>query len=107
MTPRSHGRLTSLHHDLGRPWTVAGLAREAGLSRTAFAARFSDLVGRSPMEYAFGCRMRRAEALLRGNRLTIAAIATQVGYGSESALSAAFVRYSGTTPGAYRRGSVQ
>ena len=98
--------LTALHLDLGRPWTVAGLAREAGLSRTAFAARFSGLVGRSPMDYAYGCRMRRAAALLRGERLTVAAIATQVGYGSESALSAAFVRYTGTTPGAYRRGSV-
>jgi AraC-like DNA-binding protein len=95
--------LSALHGDLGRSWTVAGLAREAGLSRTAFAARFAELVGQSPMEYAFGCRMRRAEALLRGNRLTVAAIAAQVGYGSESALSAAFTRYSGTTPGAYRR----
>ena len=97
--------LTALHDDLGRPWTVAGLAQEAGLSRTAFAARFSGLVGSSPMEYAYGCRMRRTEALLRGNRLTVEAIANQVGYGSESALSAAFVRYSGTTPGAYRRES--
>ena len=46
------------------------------------------------------------QALLRGDRLTVAAIASQVGYGSESALSAAFVRYSGTTPGAYRRRTV-
>ena len=95
--------LSALHADLAQSWTVAGLAREAGLSRTSFAAKFTELVGQSPMEYAFGCRMRRTEALLRGNRLTIAAIAHQVGYGSESALSAAFTRYSGTTPGAYRR----
>jgi AraC-like DNA-binding protein len=95
--------LSALHDDLGRSWTVASLGREAGLSRTAFASRFAQLVGQSPMEYAFGCRMRRAETLLRGERLTIAAIASQVGYGSESALSAAFTRYSGTTPGAYRR----
>lgn len=94
--------LGALHDDLGRAWTVADLAREAGLSRTAFAARFTELVGQSPMQYALGCRMRRAEALLRGERLTVAAIARQVGYGSESALSAAFVRHSGTTPGAYR-----
>jgi AraC-like DNA-binding protein len=95
--------LSALHADLGRSWTVAALAREAGQSRTAFAARFVELIGQSPMEYAFGCRMRRAEALLRGNGLTVAAIAHQVGYGSESALSAAFTRYAGTTPGAYRR----
>jgi AraC-like DNA-binding protein len=55
------------------------------------------------MEYVFGCRMRRAETLLRTDHLTVAAVASQVGYGSESALSAAFLRYSGTTPGAYRR----
>ena len=97
--------LTALHHDLGRPWTVAGLAREAGLSRTAFAARFSGLVGRSPMDYATGAGCVAPQALLRGDRLTVAAIASQVGYGSESALSAAFVRYAGTTPGAYRRQS--
>ena len=97
--------LSALHRDLGRPWTVAALAREAGLSRAAFAARFTALVGQSPMEYVFGCRMRRAETLLRSDRLTVAAVASQVGYGSESALSAAFVRYSGTTPGAYRSSS--
>jgi AraC-like DNA-binding protein len=97
--------LSALHRDLGRPWTVAALAREAGLSRAAFAARFTALVGQSPMDYVFGCRMRRAETLLRTDRLTVAAVASQVGYGSESALSAAFVRYSGTTPGAYRSSS--
>jgi AraC-like DNA-binding protein len=47
--------------------------------------------------------MRRAETLLRNDHLTVAAVASQVGYGSESALSAAFVRYCGTTPGAYRK----
>jgi AraC-like DNA-binding protein len=95
--------LSALHRDLGRSWTVASLAREAGLSRAAFAARFTALVGQSPMEYAFGCRMRRAETLLRSDHLTVAAIASLVGYGSESALSAAFIRYAGTTPGSYRR----
>ena len=97
--------LTALHGDLALPWTVAGLAREAGLSRTAFAARFTGLVGQSPMEYAFGCRMRRAQALLRSDRLTVEAVAGQVGYGSDAALSAAFVRFTGMTPGAYRRQS--
>lgn len=95
--------LSALHDDLARSWTVASLAREAGQSRTAFAARFTALVGQPPMEYMFGCRMRRAEALLREGRQTLAAVAAQVGYGSESALSAAFARFTGTTPGAYRR----
>ncbi len=95
--------LAALHADLGRQWTVAGLAREAGLSRTAFAARFTALVGQSPMGYAAGCRMRRAQALLRGDRLTVDAVAAQVGYGSDAAFSAAFLRHTGVTPGAYRR----
>jgi AraC-like DNA-binding protein len=95
--------LSALHRDLRRSWTIASLAQEAGLSRAAFAARFTALVGQSPMEYVFGSRMRRAETLLSSDRLTVAAVAAQVGYGSESALSAAFVRYSGTTPGAYRK----
>jgi AraC-like DNA-binding protein len=95
--------LSALHRDLGRSWTVASLAREAGLSRAAFAARFTALVGQSPMQCAFGRRMRRAEMLLRSDHLTVAAIASLVGYASESALSSAFVRYSGTTPGSYRK----
>ncbi|MET0838967.1 MAG: AraC family transcriptional regulator [Marmoricola sp.] len=98
--------LAALHGDLGRAWTVAGLAKEAGLSRTAFAARFTQLVGQSPMEYVFGCRMRRAQALLRTDRLTVEAVAAQVGYGSDAALSAAFVRFAGVTPGAYRKQQV-
>jgi len=99
--------LSALHSDLRYPWTVGGLARAAGLSRAGFAARFSALVGQSPMTYVFGCRMRRAETLLRTDHLTVAAVASKVGYGSESALSAAFLRYSGTTPGAYRKLSAQ
>ena len=96
--------LTALHQDLGRPWTVADLAvRRAcrgprsrpGSATWSAGARWSTRSGA-------GCVAR--EALLRADRLTVAAIASQVGYGSESALSAAFVRYAGTTPGAYRRG---
>jgi transcriptional regulator GlxA family with amidase domain len=97
--------LSALCGDLGHAWTVAGLAREASLSRTTFAARFSALLGQSPMEYVFGCRMRSAQALLRTDRLTVEAVANQVCYGSESALSAAFVRFAGVTPSAYRRQS--
>jgi transcriptional regulator GlxA family with amidase domain len=59
------------------------------------------LVGQSPMEYVFGSRMRRAEDTgSAATALPVAAVAAQVGYGSESALSAAFVRYSGTDTGA-------
>jgi AraC-like DNA-binding protein len=95
--------LAALHEDLSTRWTVESLARAAGLSRSAFAARFTRLVGRAPMDYLFQCRMLMAMKLLRDEQATVATVAGRVGYGSEAALSAAFSRYKGTTPGAYRR----
>lgn len=95
--------LATLHEDLSTRWTVESLARTAGLSRSAFAARFTRLVGRAPMNYLFQCRMLTAMKLLRDEKATVAKVAGRVGYGSEAALSAAFFRCNGTTPGAYRR----
>ncbi len=98
--------LAALHEDPGRAWTVASLATVAGLSRAAFAARFSERMGTTPARYLLELRMARASILLRDERATLAAVAAQVGYGSEAAFSAAFKRYSGMAPGAYRRASV-
>jgi AraC-like DNA-binding protein len=95
--------LAALHDDLARSWTVASLAATAGLSRAAFAARFRERVGTAPAGYLVGLRMARASLLLRDERATLAAVAAQVGYGSEAAFSAAFKRYTGRAPGAYRR----
>jgi AraC-like DNA-binding protein len=95
--------LAALHADLSAPWTVASLARTAGLSRAAFAARFTRTVGRPPMDYVLHIRIRKAMTLLRAEQATVRKVAAQVGYGSEAALSAAFLRHTGTTPGAYRR----
>lgn len=95
--------LTALHEDLAAPWTVASLAATSGLSRSAFAARFADTMGQSPVQYLTHCRMRRAMTLLRTERMTLASVAARTGYGSEAAFSAAFVRYAGVSPGAYRR----
>ena len=95
--------LTAMHGDLGRQWTVATLAGTAGLSRAAFAARFQRTVGRPPMDYLTDCRMRKAMTMLRVEHATVAKVASSVGYGSEAALSAAFLRHTGMTPGAYRR----
>ena len=95
--------LAALHADLSAPWTVGSLAQVAGLSRAAFAARFTRTVGRPPMDYVLQTRMRRAMTLLRVERATVRKVAAQVGYGSEAALSVAFLRHTGTTPGAYRR----
>ncbi len=95
--------LTALHGDLAAPWTLPSLARAGGLSRAAFAARFTATIGQPPMRYLHHCRMRRAMTLLRADGATAAGVAGRVGYASEAALSAAFVRYTGMTPGAFRR----
>jgi AraC-like DNA-binding protein len=93
-----------LHDDLSYPWTLESLALTAGLSRSAFAARFAEQVGRTPMRYLQNFRMQRAMELLRDERATVAQVAAQVGYGSEAALATAFKRQVGQTPGSYRRG---
>lgn len=95
--------LAALHADLSAPWTVGSLAQTAGLSRATFAARFTRTLGQPPMDYVLQVRMRKAMTLLRVERATVRKVAARVGYGSEAALSVAFLRHTGTTPGAYRR----
>jgi AraC-like DNA-binding protein len=95
--------LAAIHADPAKPWTVAGLARTAGLSRAAFAARFTGCVGEPPMRYLLSLRMQRARTLLRDPDATVAAVAAQVGYGSDVAFAVAFKREAGTSPGAFRR----
>ncbi len=97
--------LAAMHDNLERHWTVRTLARAAGLSRAAFAARFADRVGEPPMRYLLRLRMQRAKTLLRDQRATVAAVATRVGYSSEAAFAAAFRREVGAAPGAHRRGA--
>jgi AraC-like DNA-binding protein len=101
---RHIGKAVSIiHRGPHLPWTVASLAREVGLSRTAFAIRFSLLLGESPMRYVVGRRIARAESLLEGGDLALPKIAEMVGYESEAALSRAFKRLVGISPVAYRR----
>jgi AraC-like DNA-binding protein len=73
------------------------------LSRSAFAARFRERMGTAPAAYLVGLRMARASVLLRDEGSMLAAVAVQVGYGSEAAFSAAFKRFTGMAPGAFRR----
>jgi transcriptional regulator GlxA family with amidase domain len=94
--------LAAVYEGLDRPWTVDALAGTAGLSRAAFAARFRREVGEAPMQYVTRLRVHRALSLLREERLTLAAVARQVGYGSEAALSAAVKRSTGRSPGSVR-----
>ncbi|MGW1541263.1 AraC family transcriptional regulator [Streptomyces sp. NPDC002309] len=95
--------LTSLHGDPARPWTVAELARSAAVSRSTLASRFKATVGQGPLEYLTRWRIELAARHLREGGETLAAIARSVGYGSESALSVAFKRVLGVSPGDYRR----
>ncbi len=95
--------LTALQADPAAPWTVAGLAAEAGLSRSAFSARFRSVVGEPPMQHATRWRMARAAQLLRSERLPLAEVAARVGYDSGAAFSRAFKRYAAQTPGRFRR----
>lgn len=95
--------LASIHEDPGHDWTVDVLARHAGLSRSAFAQRFRDLVGEAPMHYLARWRLTIAAQRLRGESSSIARIAGDLGYESEAAFNRAFKRTLGTTPAAWRR----
>lgn len=94
--------LACLHRDPAHAWTVAELAGAAAVSRSTLAARFKSAVGQGPSEYLTRWRIELAARQLRDGGATLAAIARSVGYGSESALSVAFRRVLGTTPGDYR-----
>jgi AraC-like DNA-binding protein len=95
--------LRALHARPDSPWTVAGLASEASLSRSAFFARFVRTVGMPPMEYLLAWRMALAGGLLRGQELGLDQIAERVGYSSASTFSVAFARYAGMPPARYGR----
>ena len=90
-----------MHESPTLPWTVAQLAKEAALSRSAFFERFSRAVGVPPMEYLLAWRMAMAKNLLRRKDGNVAEIAERVGYSSASAFSVAFTRYVGLPPTRY------
>jgi len=98
------GRAIALiHADPARDWTVASLARELAMSRSAFAARFTALVGEPVMAYVTRWRMQVALAALRDEGATVAELAHRLGYRSEAAFARAFKRETGMPPGAVRR----
>lgn len=104
LSDRHVGRaLARLHTDAARGWTLTDLADAASLSRSAFAERFTALVGTPPMTYLAQWRLDQARAELVRTDLPIAAVSTRVGYGSEAAFSRAFKRHHGMTPGQARR----
>jgi AraC-like DNA-binding protein len=97
--------LRLLHSTPEEPWTVAGLAAKAGVSRSLLARRFTDLVGEPPMAYLTGWRLTLAADLLHAPDATLSSVARQVGYSSAFALSTAFKRERGLSPREYRRRS--
>ncbi|MFE0477836.1 AraC family transcriptional regulator [Streptomyces sp. NPDC058947] len=94
--------LRLLHAAPARPWTVAELAAEVGVSRAALARRFTAQVGEPPMAYLTGWRIALAADLLRRTDQTVGTIARKVGYANAFALSVAFKRLRGTRPSDYR-----
>lgn len=96
-----------MHEHPARAWTVAQLAKEAALSRSAFFERFRRTVGVAPIEYLLGWRMALAKDLLRRKEATVARVALQVGYASGSTFSVAFTRHVGLPPARYAREQAQ
>ena len=95
--------LALVHGAPERDWTIATLGAEVGLSRSSFAARFQSVMGQPPLTYLTTWRMHRARGLLRDPAISIAQIASRVGYASAAAFTAAFKRDTGDAPGAWRR----
>lgn len=96
-----------MHENPTRPWTVAQLAKEAALSRSAFFERFSRAVGAAPMEYLLTWRMALAKNLLRRKETGVADVAERVGYSSASSFSVAFTRHVGLSPTRYAQEQIE
>lgn len=95
--------IRQMHGDPAHSWTMAELAEQAALSRSAFFDRFTRVVGVPPMEYLLGWRMAMAKDLLRDRDATLSQVAEKVGYSSPSTFSTAFRRCVGLPPGRYAR----
>ena len=93
-----HAVIAAMHAEPGRKWTLAALARVAGMSRSGFAVRFKESVGEPAMDYLTRWRMMVASDRLATGGMPIAVVAPTVGYESESAFGAAFKRVIGTSP---------
>lgn len=95
--------ITLIHRDPAHPWTVASLADEVAMSRSAFASRFTELVGEPVMRYVTRWRMHLAATWLQEDDTPLSELASRLGYQSEAAFSRAFKRFIGVSPGAARR----
>ena len=104
--PQVGTALSAIHDSVNTPWTVESLAEAAGMSRSAFAARFKELLGQTPLEYVTEWRMQKAMQLLEQHDKKLIDVARLVGYESDAAFSKAFKRVVGANPGEYlKRGN--
>jgi AraC-like DNA-binding protein len=104
--PQMGTALSAIHERVNTPWTVESLAEAAGMSRSAFAVRFKELLGQTPLEYVTEWRMQKAMQLLQQRDKKLIDVARSVGYESDAAFSKAFKRVVGANPGEYlKRGS--
>jgi AraC family transcriptional regulator, alkane utilization regulator len=101
--PQTARVIASIYREPGRGWTVAALARIAGLSRSVFAERFLARVGQTPMQYLRAWRMHLACEALAGGNATVTMLAHDLGYRSEAAFRLAFRRVTGQPPREFRR----
>ncbi len=94
--------LTAIHREPERHWTVDSLAKEVAMSRSAFSAKFSQMVGNSVKRYLTKLRMQIARNNIEKHSTSLTVIAEQLGYASEAAFSRAFKRIFGVPPGSFR-----
>jgi AraC-like DNA-binding protein len=95
--------LALLHHDPAKQWTVEGLAKQAGISRTRLAERFNKFLKMSPIAYLTEWRMLLAAEALRTTQKSVVEVALDVGYNSEAAFNRAFKRTFRTPPAHFRQ----
>jgi AraC-like DNA-binding protein len=95
--------LRAIHADVCGGWQVETLAKQAGMSRSAFAARFAEIMGCAPIEYLARWRMALAQDALARGDISLGRVAQDIGYESASAFSTAFRRRIGCSPGAFAR----
>jgi len=101
--PRISRALTAFHQAPAQEWSVEGLAREAGMSRTAFAQEFTSKMEVTPMQYLTSWRMQIACQGLAEQGMNVADAAELAGYASEAAFSRVFRKQVGMSPAAYRQ----
>jgi len=92
-----------LHARVAEDWTVDALGRAVGLSRSALAERFVEVLGMPPMQYLASWRIHAAAHELANTSKSILQVAQEVGYDSEASFTRAFKRVMAAPPAAWRR----